>query len=164
MTYGISRVFRDVRSIRMRCVLTSRSLFYGARMIERRWVWVSLVACLFVSVIAACGNKDASEKAEKKAPVADVKNAPYRVDSFCPEICQRTRELQCRAAARCDAMCRAAFADMACPTALRTAMDCALAQPLTSWTCSQDGIGAVSDGPCDGAQAAYDACLTALPK
>lgn len=135
-------------------------------MIERRWVRV-LLAALF-AVIALCGCKDASEKATQHAKegvvAAPKKDAPYRVDDFCPEICQRTRELRCRAADRCDAMCRAAFADMACPSALRTAMDCALAQPLSSWICSQDGVGAVMDGPCDGKQAAYDACLQALPK
>ncbi len=136
----------------------------GVRLVSRA---VLLFAVLGLS---ACGNKEETDATKKVEATKDegaatqVKYAPYRVDSFCPEICQRTRELRCRAAARCDAMCRAAFADMACPTTLRTAMDCALAQPLTSWTCSQDGIGAVIDGPCDAPQAAYDACLTALPK
>jgi hypothetical protein len=139
-------------------------------MIERVGFWgrCGFSVCLFVGamLVAACGKKEA-ESETRQAPVAEAaprRDAPYRVDDFCPEICQRTRELRCRAADRCDAMCRAAFADMACPSALRTAMDCALAQPLTSWICSQDGVGAVMDGPCDGKQAAYDACLQALPK
>lgn len=59
-------------------------------------------------------------------------------------------------------MCKNAFADMPCPDLLTPAMECALGQPLTSWICSVDGVGAVKDGPCDAEQIAYDACLTSL--
>lgn len=86
----------------------------------------------------------------------------YSVEHFCPEICRRTHALGCRAMSDCDELCRGAFADLVCPQLLQPAMECALSQPLTSWFCSPDGIGAVKDGSCEREQIAYEACLAAI--
>lgn len=101
--------------------------------------------------------KSQAVPAPTKTPSVDV-----GVESFCPEICRRTHALQCRGAVQCDAMCRGAFADLACPGLLKRAMECALDQPMMAWVCSPDGFAAVMDGPCDREQEAYDLCLTSI--
>jgi hypothetical protein len=123
---------------------------------------VCFALCVVGLSLGSIGCQTESEPTAKKAAAptaASSAKKPLGSDTFCPVICQRTRELRCPARAHCEEVCRLAFADMVCLDELRPAMECALSQPISAWNCSNDGFGAVADGPCDREQAAYDACL-----
>jgi hypothetical protein len=47
-----------------------------------------------------------------------------------------------------------------CSDALRVALRCFAAQPLSRWECGDEGMANVKDGTCDAEQARYAQCIT----
>jgi hypothetical protein len=77
----------------------------------------------------------------------------------CHDLCGRSRELGCPNASRCPDTCREMLAGATCSDALRIALRCFAAQPVSRWECGEEGIANVREGTCDAEQARYARCI-----
>jgi hypothetical protein len=79
----------------------------------------------------------------------------------CASICAKSTELKCQRAAECETMCKQSMVLPACKREMVAANECMLAQPISKWACTPDGLAAITSG-CEAAQEKFVACLSTM--
>lgn len=77
----------------------------------------------------------------------------------CDRLCVPTGELECGPVDVCVAACHEMMAEGPCGTEFRGFVDCATAEPVAHWECSDGNTAAIREGYCHGSQAAFFACI-----
>jgi hypothetical protein len=79
----------------------------------------------------------------------------------CGRICAKSTELKCQRAAECETMCKQSMVLPACKREMVAANECMLAQPISKWACTPDGLAAINSG-CEAEQEKFVACLSTM--
>jgi len=79
----------------------------------------------------------------------------------CASICAKSTELKCQRAAECETMCKQSMVLPACKREMVAANECMIAQPISKWACTPDGLAAITGG-CEAAQEKFVACLSTM--
>ena len=77
----------------------------------------------------------------------------------CVTVCERSKELKCRAVAECPQRCAESRNVAACNSEMSAVLQCVIREPVGHWECGEDGLASIKDGYCDAEQAAFMACV-----
>jgi len=125
--------------------------------------------CLTVLLASACSEQRVTtavvtpvpnEAPATPAAIAPAGSVPAASETaFCERTCAFSRDLHCTASASCAEVCRDSMREMPCKELFASVVSCAAAQPIGQWECSEEGLAAIKDGPCDTQQSAFLSCL-----
>lgn len=146
--------------------MTRTAGHHGALVVALLGAFCGLGACKN-SVDDQAGTKPAAaavEAAPPTLPSATPTAAPAAAGADpCISACQRSRDLKCPDAARCEATCVALRDSEPCGNEMRAALRCFAAQPVASWECGEDGMAAIREGFCGDQQQQVVTCLSNQP-
>jgi hypothetical protein len=117
---------------------------------------------LALTIVISAGCKQKTADPASPGAATSVQPGVARGPDPCTAICERTRPLDCRRAASCRSDCRQMAGVEGCGAEMALSLACFAAQPLSSWTCDEDGQAALQQGFCEPEQTRFAGCVRRL--